>query len=222
MKIAIFGMGYVGVTTAACLAKRGHDIIGVEPAAAKVALINDGESPIVEAGVGELLAEAAKAGRLRATTSAAEGLTNAAMAIVCVGTPSRADGGLDTKFLTSVTREISDHLATTKPKTTPLLVVRSTAFPGTVRGELLPILREKLGAACPPVVFHPEFLREGSSVADFFDPPKIVVGADDPAAAEPLLGLYDGIEAPRFVIAIETAEMVKYADNAFHAVKVTF
>lgn len=121
-----------------------------------------------------------------------------------------------------MTHEIADILGATAPPRRPLIVVRSTVFPGTVRGELLPILREKCRTAFPPVVFHPEFLREGSSVADFFSPPKIVIGADQPDAAAPLLKLYDGIDAPRFVVAIETAEMVKYADNAFHALKVTF
>ncbi len=222
MKIAIFGMGYVGVTTAACLAKSGHDIVGVEPSASKVAMIKEGESPIVEAGVGELLVAAVKAGRLRATTSAAEGLTGAQMAIICVGTPSRVDGGLDTGFLVTVMKQVGGLLAAGAPAEWPVVVVRSTVFPGTVRGELMPILREACGGRSPAVLFHPEFLREGSSVADFFDPPKIVIGADDPAAAAPLLSLYEEISAPRFVTAIETAEMVKYADNTFHALKITF
>lgn len=222
MKITLFGMGYVGVTTAACFAKDGHHVTGVELSEAKVALLNAGESPIVEKDVGELVRAGVQAGRLRATTSVAEGLADAEIAVVCVGTPSRADGGLDTSYLVRVAREIGTVAAARGAGPKPLVVVRSTVFPGTVRAQVLPILRETCGADAPPVVFHPEFLREGSSVEDFFAPPKIVVGEERPGVGAPLLTLYTGIDAPRFVTSIETAEMVKYADNAFHAAKVTF
>ena len=221
MRIAIFGMGYVGVTTAACLAKLGHSVVGVEPSAPKVALINDGASPIVEKEVGELVGEAVRAGRFRATQSAREGLAGADLAFICVGTPSRPDGALDPSFLAGVTREIAACLAGEPAERRPLIVVRSTVFPGTVRTEVVAVLRAQCGEE-PAVVFHPEFLREGSSVADFFAPPKIVVGEERAGAGARLLALYEGIEAPRFVTAIESAELVKYADNAFHALKVTF
>ena len=221
MKIAIFGMGYVGVTTAACLAKFGHEIAGVELSAAKVSLINRGESPIVEAGISELVSAAVRQGWLRATDSASEGLAGSSIAIICVGTPSRPNGSLNTGFLTNAVREIGTCLAAIPRDSWPLIVVRSTIFPGTVRNELMPVFQETCGT-CPKLAYHPEFLREGSSVADFFEPPKIVIGTDTPDEVAPLLSLYETIEAPRFTVSIETAELAKYADNAFHALKITF
>lgn len=225
MNIAVIGLGYVGVVTSACLAQCGHDIVGVDISPNKVELINQGKSPIVEADIDEWVARSVKAGSLRATLSMADALSDASMAIICVGTPSRADGSLETKYVQAVAREVGEVLRG-RPQTPFWFVLRSTVAPGTTRTAVISSLSEGLrqlpSFVGVKVLFHPEFLREGSSVKDFYDPPKIVVGADDPADAEAVLALYEGIEAPRFVTSVETAEAVKYADNCFHALKITF
>ncbi|HVY69571.1 MAG TPA: nucleotide sugar dehydrogenase, partial [Verrucomicrobiae bacterium] len=224
MKISVFGLGYVGVVTAACFAKEGHTIVGVDVSAAKVDLVNAGQTPIIEDQVGELVREAVANGRLHATLDAAKAVAETSLAIVCVGTPSRPDGSLDHQFVGQVIGQIGAAL---RDRKTPFfVVVRSTMLPGTMRDLVLPLLEKSSGRPAGEgyeVVFHPEFLREGTSVADFYHPPKIVVGERVPGGGKAVLDLYaEKIEAPRIVCAIDVAEMVKYCDNLYHALKVTF
>jgi GDP-mannose 6-dehydrogenase len=223
MNISVFGLGYVGIITAGCFCKDGHRVIGVDVSAAKVDRINVGHSPIVEEGIEDLIRAARDSGRLTATTSAADAIAATDMAIVCVGTPSEPNGSLSTRYVETVVGQIGEQL---RGRTRPFLVVlRSTMLPGTMRSLVLPLLTDKAGAAAGTsfdVVFHPEFLREGTSIKDFYDPPKIVVGERAPGAADPLLALYTGFTAPVFRVSFEAAEMVKYCDNIFHALKITF
>lgn len=224
MKITVFGLGYVGVVTAACLADDGHEVVGVDISDEKVGLMNQGLAPIIEDLVGDMVAAGVSQGRLRATTDAGEGLRHAEVAFVCVGTPSKADGSLDLTYVEAVASQIAGHA---RDRAAPLLVVfRSTMLPGSMNGIVLPrmidVAGDVIGNRCR-VVYHPEFLREGSSVRDFRNPPKIVVGVGNEADAATLLGIYDDrYPGPRILCAVAVAEMVKYSDNLFHALKITF
>jgi len=223
MKVSIFGMGYVGVVSAACLLRDGHEIVGIDPVDAKVADVCQGRSPVQEAGVAELLAAGHQAGRLHATTSPAEGLDNSDMAWICVGTPSDSDGGINLAAVETVIGQIGQALRDSGQR--PLIVVRSTCLPGTTKDRLIPLLAKQSGLTVGrdiDLVFHPEFLREGSAVEDFLSPPKIVVGEDRRSAADRLLEIYEGYEAPVYRLSTGEAEMVKYSDNLFHALKITF
>jgi GDP-mannose 6-dehydrogenase len=224
MKIAVFGMGYVGVVTAACFAEDGHKVVGVDVSPAKLDQLRAGESPIVEDGIAELVARSVASGRLSATDRAAEALDGADLAIICVGTPSKIDGSLNQRYIENVCEEIGGCLRSEGGPV--LLVFRSTMVPGSMRSLVLPTLEQAAGF--PPggryrVVFHPEFLREGTSIADFKAPPKIVVGEACPGDGELLWQLYpEKYQAPRITCPVEVAEMVKYCDNLFHALKITF
>lgn len=224
MRISVFGLGYVGAVTGACLAELGHDVIGVDVDAFKVDLINRGESPIVEELIADLTANMVKSGRLRATTHVAEAVTATDVSFICVGTPSTDAGGLDTTYVKRVAEQIGAAIGIKSGY--HLVVVRSTVLPGTVHKIVIPALEEMSGKDLLDeafgVCFHPEFLREGSSVKDFREPPKIVIGAEDERSAKVLSELYKGFDAPLFVTSIRAAEMVKYADNCFHALKVVF
>lgn len=223
MNISVFGLGYVGAVSGACLAELGHQIIGVDVDDFKVTMINDGNSPIVEDLIAELTNEVVSAGRFRATTDAREAVRASELSIVCVGTPSDASGALDLTYVRRVSEEIGAALADKDAHHT--IAIRSTVLPGTVDDIVKPALEATSGKRCGEgfdVCFHPEFLREGTSVEDFRDPPKIVIGADTPEAGNVLAALYDDFEAPIFRTTIRAAETVKYADNAFHALKVTF
>jgi len=223
MKISIFGMGYVGVVSGACLLHDGHEIIGIDPIEAKVADLSQGRSPIQEPGVAELLATGHRAGRLSATTDPAQGLSGSDMAWICVGTPSDPDGGINLNAVETVVRQIARQLRTGPDR--PLIVLRSTSLPGTTAERVIPLLEQESGLAVGEdihVVFHPEFLREGCAVGDFFGPPKIVIGERSAGAGDILLKLYEGYETPVFRLDLGEAEMVKYCDNLFHALKVTF
>jgi len=224
MNIAVFGLGYVGIVTAACLAEEGHDVIGVDVASSKVDMINEGKTPIIEDQISELVENNVASGRMVATQDVAAALKASDMAIVCVGTPSRRDGSLNQQYIEHVVGQIGDQL---KLRDRPfLLVMRSTMVPGTMRDLVLPTLEKHSGKKLGDnydVVFHPEFLREGTSVSDFYNPPKIVVGECRAGCAKVLLDVYgEKYDAPRMVCSVEVAEMVKYCDNLFHAVKVTF
>lgn len=224
-RIGVFGMGYVGVTTAGCLADLGHRVVGVDVVEAKLELLRKGRSPIVEEAISEIIERVVDDGRLTVTDDAGRAVAETDICFVCVGTPSRQDGSLETRYVEQVTRQIGDALRSKDGHT--LVVVRSTLLPGTTRNLVLPVLEEATGEAPGDrydVVFHPEFLREGSSVHDFYHPPKIVVGEVRPGGAERLLGLYpeDTFDAPRLVCPLEVAEMAKYSDNIFHALKITF
>ena len=223
MKISIFGMGYVGVVSGACLLRDGHEITGVDPVAAKVADLLQGQSPIRESGVAELLETGHKAGRFRAATEAQDALTNCEMAWICVGTPSEPDGGINLSAVENVTGQIARTLRDLKAH--PLIVLRSTCLPGTTADIIIPLLERESGLTVGKdihLVYHPEFLREGSAVDDFNKPPKIVIGEAHPGAGDLLLKIYEKYDAPLFRMGLNEAEMVKYSDNLLHALKITF
>lgn len=219
MRVSVFGLGYVGCVTAACLAKAGHEVVGVDINAEKVTMVNAGAPPVVEPGLGELLAEVVGAGRLRATTSGDEAVAVSDVSLICVGTPSRANGQLDVDAVVRTGQRIGKA-----PRVEPhTVVLRSTVLPGTTERCLVPALLAGAGGrAGLRVAVNPEFMREGSSLSDFARPPFTLVGCDDPATASLLRLLYAGVEAPFVHTTIPTAEMVKYAANAFHALKVCF
>ena len=222
MKVSVFGLGYVGCVTAACLAREGHQVIGVDVNADKVAALNAGHSPIVESGLDELVARGVQAGRLSATLSADEAVRWSDVALICVGTPDLGHGLQNLSALMDVAGAIGGACA---GRTHPLtVVVRSTVLPGTTAHVFERVLSAGVTEHRAPIRFamNPEFMREGSSVDDFEHPPLILVGSDDPMAADELRRLYAGIEAPFVHTTIRTAEMVKYASNAFHALKVCF
>lgn len=223
MRIAVFGMGYIGCVSAACLANEGHTVVGVDISADKVALINRGVSPIVEERIPELLKFQVDSGRLSATTDSRKALLESEMCFVCVGTPSRPNGDLELGYLTRVSAQLGEALKDA-PKGYPI-IYRSTMLPGTVEGMLIPLLEQHSGKKAGEdfeVCFHPEFLREGTSVADFYDPPKTVVGTGNPEVEGLLRQLYGFLTAPFFATSIRVAETIKYADNAFHALKIGF
>ncbi len=223
MRISIFGMGYVGIVSSACLLRDGHQIFGVDPIESKAHDMHEGRTPIQEPGVAEMLAAGHRDGRMAASTNPADGLTDCDMAWICVGTPSLPDGGINLDYVERCIREIGGCLRGTRAR--PLIVLRSTSLPGTTRNRMIPALEEASGLTVSKdiqVVFHPEFLREGSAVYDFDNPPKIVVGEAHPGAADTLMNVYEKYQAPRFRTDLEVAEMVKYSDNLFHAVKVIF
>lgn len=223
MRISVFGLGYVGTVTAACLAEMEHEVIGVDVDPEKVAAINRGESPIVEELIGELVAAMVSAGRLRAVVDPATAIADSELSIVCVGTPSAPTGQPNLAFVERVVTEIGNTLRQKSAYHT--VVLRSTILPGSMLGTVKPAITQAAGR--PPgetygLCFHPEFLREGSSVRDFREPAKIVIGSDDEKAAAATATLYRDFKAPLFITSIATAEMVKYADNVFHALKVAF
>lgn len=223
MRLSVFGMGYVGNVSAACFAADGHTVIGVDPNQTKVDLINQAKSPIVEPGLAELMEEAVAGGRLSATQDAKQAVMDTDLSLVCVGTPSQQNGNLDLKYLEKVCEEIGEVLAA--KESFHIVVIRSTMLPGTIRETVIPILEKASGKMAGidfGVCNNPEFLREGSAVRDFREPPKTVIGESDPKSGDMLASLYAHLDAPLIRTDIEVAEMVKYADNAWHAVKVTF
>jgi len=223
MRVAVFGLGYVGTVTAACLAARGHSVVGVDVSRDKVDMVRRGQTPVIEERIGELTAEVVEAGRLRATTEAAEAVAQSELCLVCVGTPSAANGSLSTEYLERVCEEIGAAL---RGRSEPsAVVVRSTMLPGTTEELLLPILERASGRPVGDglaVCVNPEFLREGTSVRDFHEPPKTVIGEVSPGQGDPVAALYEGLPGPVFRVPLRVAEMTKYIDNAFHALKVGF
>ena len=222
-RIAIFGLGYVGSVSAACLASDGHRVVGVDPQATKTDLINGGHSPVIEPGLGQLIAEARAAGRLAATADPEQAMATCDIAIVCVGTPSRPNGSLDLSHVAEVCGQIGRGLR--RRNGYPVVVIRSTILPGTMRELVLPTLEKESGRRAGidfGLANNPEFLRESTAVKDFYNPPKTVIGALDERSAATVAALYAGLPAPLIVTAIEVAEMVKYTDNAWHALKVAF
>jgi len=223
MRVSVFGLGYVGCVTAACLARAGHEIVGVDVSQEKVEMINAAASPVVEPGLAELLAEVVGARRLRATTSAQEAVASTALSLICVGTPGRVNGQLDLRAIERVGREIGEAL--TARGETHTVVLRSTVLPGVTEAVLVPAVLAGAGEAYRSrlrVAVNPEFMREGSSLRDFGAPAFTLVGCDDPETAGLLRSLYAGLDAPFVHAAVKTAEMVKYVANAFHALKVCF
>jgi GDP-mannose 6-dehydrogenase len=223
MRLSIFGLGYVGCVSAACLARRGHDVVGTDVNADKVRMINDGASPIVEPGAGDLIAEMVAAGRLRATTDPAEAVAASDISLVCVGTPSNKNGSLDLTYVKRACQQIGEAIAAKGRY--HIVAIRSTMLPGTVEGTVIPTLEVFSGLRAGRdfgVAINPEFLREGTSLADFDNPPFTLIGADDEDAAAQLRRLYADLDAQVLVVGVREAEMVKYTCNCFHALKVTF
>ena len=218
--IAVFGLGYVGCVTSACLASLGHQVRGVDKDSFKVNEVNAGRAPFFEPGLPALVEASVAAGRLKATTNAAEALEGAAVALLCVGTPSEKNGDLDLGYLRRVAEEIA---LWQRGSQQPLVVAtRSTVFPGT--GDEIEAIFRSVGGADAPVrmVSNPEFLREGVAVKDFREPSLLVVGGTDAEAVTLVAGLYADLAVEPCLVSLKTAEMIKYACNAFHAVKITF
>ena len=223
MKISVFGLGYVGTVSVGCLAAGGHTVLGVDVNADKVASLNAGIAPIVEPEIGDLILKAHKLGHLNATISSAEGIMQTDVSFLCVGTPSHSNGSLDLTYLKRVCEDIG--VALSQKKTPHTLVFRSTTLPGTTEDIAIPILEKYSGKKVGEglfVCYNPEFLREGTAVRDYYHPSKIVIGERKAGEGDVLAEIYGGIEAPLVRTSIRAAEMVKYSDNAFHALKVTF
>ncbi len=222
-RITVFGLGYVGTVTTAALAGDGHQVIGVDAHGLKVDMLNDGRSPVIEAGLSELVATGLEAGRIRATTDPAEGMRGAEVSMVCVGTPSRSNGSLDLRQVERVCHDIGDNLDAAADS--HVVALRSTMLPGSTYDTVIPALEQASTARAGRdfgVCVNPEFLREGSSISDFRTPPFTLLGVDDDLSAAPLTRVYDHVKADTLVVPIRVAEMVKYTCNAFHAVKVAF
>jgi GDP-mannose 6-dehydrogenase len=216
-RVAVLGLGYVGCVTAACLAATGHTVCGVDRDEHKVSSVRRGEAPFYEPGLEQLVKENTALGRLTASTSTAEAMENAEIALVCVGTPSERNGNLG---LDQLRRAIEDIAAACVGRTQPLIVaIRSTVFPGTCEQIVIPLMS---GIETIRVVSNPEFLREGVAVKDFMEPALVVVGGNDRAAMQSVASLYAGLDVEPCLVALRTAEMIKYACNAFHAVKIAF
>jgi GDP-mannose 6-dehydrogenase len=223
MRISVFGLGYVGSVSAACLAARGNQVVGVDVNRTKVDLIARGQASVVEERIAELTAEVVASGRLRTTTDVAEAVAATEVSLVCVGTPSAPNGSLSTAYLERVAEEIGGSLAGADRYHT--VVFRSTMLPGTCTDLLVPILEKASGRTAGVdfgVAVNPEFLREGSSVRDFFAPPKTVIGEYDATSAEMVAAMYEGLPGEVFRVPVAVAEMIKYADNAFHGLKIAF
>lgn len=223
MRISIFGLGYVGCVSAACFSSSGHRVIGVDPNEVKVNQINEASSPIIENDLGDLIHQSVSKGLLSATTSGREAILDSDVSFICVGTPSQVNGDLDLEYICNVCEEIgkSIHLK----DSFHLVVVRSTMLPGSMRDVVIPILEESSGKVVGKdfgVCINPEFLREGTAVYDFFHPPKIVIGEIDDESGSLLVKLYENINSPLLRTDLRTAEMVKYTDNVWHALKVCF
>jgi GDP-mannose 6-dehydrogenase len=226
MKVAVVGLGYVGTVTAACLAANGHDVWGVDVEAAKVDEVNAGRSPVSEPGLGEIVARAVAAGALHATTSCPEAMDQADISLVCVGTPSTAHGATDLSHIKHAIDDITSGLRLGRAPASGRhsVVIRSTVPPGTVEDVVAPALAAALAGTplVAGVAMCPEFLREGSGVADFFFPPFIIAGTGDSHVAGSITSLFGFLSQPVQVVQVRTAEALKYACNAFHATKVSF
>jgi GDP-mannose 6-dehydrogenase len=223
MRVVVVGLGYVGSVCSACLASRGHSVVGVDTSPFKVDNIERGTSPIVEPGLEQLIRDARAQGGLRATTAIADAMPGAEVVLLCVGTPSAEDGSLNLDHVKRAAAEVGRALPHSGRYTT--VVMRSTMLPGSVEGELGPALEQASGLTAGRdfgMAYNPEFLREGTAVADFFGAEITVIGAGDEKSAAALRTLYDGIGGQIVVTALRTAEMLKYVNNAYHALKVSF
>jgi GDP-mannose 6-dehydrogenase len=223
LSVSVFGLGYVGCVSAACLAKEGHAVVGVDISATKVELINSGKATIIEEGIRELVSDMRTAGRLRATVDVDAAVSTTDVSVICVGTPSRANGSIDLSSITRVAEQVGEAIARKKERHT--VVVRSTVLPGTTENLVKPALERTSGKKAGTgfgLCVNPEFLREGSSIRDFYEPPFNIIGAADAASAELVRILYVGVDAPTHAVPFKVAEMVKYASNAYHGLKVSF
>mgnify|MGYP001237738949 CR=1 FL=1 len=223
MRVSVFGLGYVGTVTSACLAHHGHEVVGVDVNSLKVEQLARSSSPVLEPGLDELIAEATGAGRLRATCDVANAIAATDLSLVCVGTPSNGNGSLDLSYVKRVVREIGRELA--QKDSYHVVVIRSTVLPGTVETVLRPALEEASGKRAGVhfgLAVNPEFLREGSAIRDYLRPGQVVVGQLDEPSGDAVRSLYSRVEAPFITLDIPSAEILKYANNAFHALKVAF
>jgi GDP-mannose 6-dehydrogenase len=223
MRISIFGLGYVGCVTGACLAEMGHEVVGVDVDESKVKTINDGKSPVIEKDLDEIIRKVVDAGRLRATCDANMAVGESSLSMICVGTPSNENGSLDLDAVKRVSEQIG--AAIREKNTCHTVVLRSTVLPGTVRSFVLPLLEKSSGKNLGSdfgICVNPEFMREGSSVGDFYNPPLIVIGEQRKEDGDLLEEIYQQIEAPIIRTTIEISEMLKYVNNAFHALKIGF
>ena len=221
--VAVFGLGYVGCISAASLASRGNLVVGVDVNSDKVKTVAEGRTPVLEEGLGDLIADQVAAKRLKATTDSAAAVAETSLAIICVGTPSTPTGALTTEHLEQTADEIGLAMATREDRYT--VVVRSTLLPRTCEEIVLPRLEAASGKRAGVdfgLAVNPEFLREGTGVSDFFSPPKIVIGEIDEQSGDAVAALYDGLPGPVYRVPLRVAEMVKYVDNSFHALKVGF
>ncbi len=223
MRISVFGLGYVGCVTAVCLASDGHEVIGVDVNPAKVSQIQAGTPPVLEPELENKLQTALQKGLIRATMDTADAIQNSDVTLICVGTPSSSNGSLQLEYLEKVSVEIGKVLAS--KASYHVVTVRSTILPGTMRNCVIPTLEAHSGKKVGVdfgAAMNPEFLREGTAIADYRNPSTIVIGQYDERSGQAIQDMYEGIESSVFRVPIETAEMVKYAHNAFHAVKVSF
>lgn len=223
MNIAVFGLGYVGCVTAACFARENHHVIGVDISAPKVESIQQGKSPIIEPGLSDLIQDQVSQGRLQATSDAETAVNSADIIIICVGTPSERNGSLNIRYVEKVCRDIGRSLRNKKEYA--VVVIRSTILPGKANETFLQILESESGKKAGEgfgFCVNPEFLREGSAIADFDAPPYTVISQLDDKSGDHLAQLYANIDAPVHRLPLGAAEMVKYASNTFHALKVAF
>lgn len=223
MNISVFGLGYVGVVSAACLAKDGHNVIGVDISQTKVDMINQGKAPIIEKDISQLIKKAFQAGQLQATTKTSEAISSSDLSFICVGTPSQSNGNLDLRYVRRVSESIGKALQEKTKR--HLLVMRSTILPGSMQNVVIPTLEQlscKKAGKDFGICYNPEFLREGTAVNDFYHPPKTVIGEIETQSGDLLTSLYEKTTAPVIRTDLETAEIVKYVDNAWHALKVGF
>ena len=223
MRLSVFGLGYVGCVSSACFSDSGHDVIGVDTNALKVQIINDGRSPVVEPGVEDLIGRAVKDKRLRATTDATEAVHNTDVSLVCVGTPGQANGSLNLSHVKGACKQIGTALES--KRRFHVIAIRSTMLPGTIEETVVPTLEVYSGKKNGRdfgVAINPEFLREGTAIADFHHPPFTLIGSDEEESSGMLQRLYAHLDAPVFTVGVKEAEMVKYVCNCFHALKVSF
>ncbi len=222
MKVAVFGLGYVGVVSAACFARDGYNVIGVDPNTVKTEFLSRGQSPIVEPGLEGLIASAVSSGRL-VCSDHATAVAQCDVLMVCVGTPGQANGSLDLTYVRRTVQQIGERLADGAEY--KVVVIRSTLLPGSMQDVVIPILEQCSGRQAGKdfgVCINPEFLREGSAIYDYDHPPKTVIGASDERAARMVRELYAALSAPVLLTSLRTAEMIKYVDNSWHALKITF
>jgi len=223
MKISIFGLGYVGAVSAGCLANDGHTIVGVDPVTQKVELLNSGRSPVIEKEIGEIISRTVASNNLSATSSVSKAILETSVSLICVGTPSQLNGSLDLKYVRSVCEQIGEVLKNKNEY--HVVVARSTMLPGSMMSVVIPTLESASGKTAGEdfgVCNNPEFLREGTAVFDFYNPPKTVIGEIDQRSGDILSKIYEKLDAPLIRTDVKTAEMVKYSDNVWHALKVGF
>jgi GDP-mannose 6-dehydrogenase len=223
MRVTVFGLGYVGCVSAGCLVGSGHSVVGVDVNPLKVEQINAGVSPVIEPGLDRLIAEGRRSGGLAATQDGRAAVESSDVSLVCVGTPSNQNGSLDHRHVEKVCADIASALASIDRR--HVVVVRSTVLPGTAEGCLIPLLEEHSGRRVGRdfgFCVNPEFLREGSALADYHSPSHVVIGQLDPGSGDVVEELYGDIHAPVLRMTVREGEMLKYVSNAFHALKVGF